>query len=306
MSSPRRLPPFSTAERPERLPLSTLGPLPSQFQIVFPAQSPHPLPSNHLTPTTARAAPYAFSVASAPTANGHSLPSIPPPQFHPEFVSWKDPSSGCQPQATATQQTSMQTVLGSRTEIPVEFAVPLGSKATRARGSYVARTRGEPVVRKARGAQVTRISVRDSTVAVSPPPQPQVIESGSEDEEQDTRFARHWTGNDRLLLLGWMSENLRNYEDFKANPKKVADKIARTVLGSRRTGEQVRRQWEQMKKKHRAATQKLRATSGEGQREDSEEWASIKMQWLDKSCPYYDAIDGVLQRYVVANRPLFL
>lgn len=302
MSSPR-LPPFSTAERPL---LPSPRPLPS-LQSPLPAQSPRPLLSNHLTPTTATAAPYAFSGASAPTANSQSLPSIPPPQFYSEFVSWKDPIGGSQSQTTTTQTSmqrrdSTQTLLGSRTEIPVEFAAQAGSKATRARGSHVVRTRGAPVVRKARGSQVTRISVRDS---VSPPPQSQIIESGSEDEEPDTRSTRHWTDDDRLLLLSWMSENLRNYEDFKVNPGKVADKIARTVLDGRRTGEAVRGQWEQMKKKHRAATQKLRAT-GEGQREDLEKWTSIKMQWLDKLCPYYDAIDDVLQRYVFANHPLFL
>jgi hypothetical protein len=40
---------------------------------------------------------------------------------------------------------------------------------------------------------------------------------------------------------------------------------------------------------------KLKAT-GEGQRSDQELWSSIRMNWLDKICPYYEAIDDILQR----------
>jgi hypothetical protein len=115
-------------------------------------------------------------------------------------------------------------------------------------------------------------------------------------ESQSQVVSRQWPDEDTLLLLDWMSENTHNYEEFKVNPGRIADRIAAQVLGGRRTGEAVRAKWEALKKKHHTATLRLRST-GEGQRKDEDKWAHIKLGWLDKMCPNYELIDDVLQRY---------
>ncbi|KAI5803241.1 hypothetical protein EDC01DRAFT_628029 [Geopyxis carbonaria] len=43
------------------------------------------------------------------------------------------------------------------------------------------------------------------------------------------------------------------------------------------------------------ARDRLQAT-GEGQRDDLDKWNSIKLQWLNKLCPQYEAIDDILRR----------
>jgi len=104
-----------------------------------------------------------------------------------------------------------------------------------------------------------------------------------------------WSENDKLRLLGYLAENLRNYEEFKVNGARVAERIAVEVLGGRRTGEAVRGQWESLKRKYHTTSLRLRST-GEGQRDDVEKWRSIKLGWLDDMCPHYELIDDILQR----------
>jgi len=76
---------------------------------------------------------------------------------------------------------------------------------------------------------------------------------------------------------------------------RVAERISREVYHGVRSGSSVKSQWEAMKKKYRMAQTKLHST-GEGQRYDHELWSSIRLNWLDKLCPYDEAIDDILQR----------
>ena len=76
---------------------------------------------------------------------------------------------------------------------------------------------------------------------------------------------------------------------------RVAEQISDEVYCGVRSGSSVKSQWEAMKKKYRIAQTKLHST-GEGQRYDHELWSSIRTNWLDKLCPYYEAIDDLLQQ----------
>jgi hypothetical protein len=159
-----------------------------------------------------------------------------------------------------------------------------------------ARTQLNPTVVRVRN--VTR--KRASTPNIHRDPNSEAVPDSMSDSLQSDDVVvvpRGWAEDDRLLLLGFLSENLRNHEGFKVNPVRVADRIATEVLSGRKTGDAVRAQWDYLKKKHNTATVRLRST-GEGQRDDMEKWSSIKLSWLDKMCPWYEEIDDILQRFV--------
>lgn len=104
-----------------------------------------------------------------------------------------------------------------------------------------------------------------------------------------------WSTNDRERLLEWLGRNLQNYEAFKTDKNRVVERISKEVYCGVRSGSSVKSQWEAIKKKYRIAQAKLHST-GEGQRYDQDLWSSIRTNWLDKLCPYYEAIDDILQR----------
>jgi len=104
-----------------------------------------------------------------------------------------------------------------------------------------------------------------------------------------------WSTSDRENLLEWFGRNLHNYQSFKTDKNRIADRISQEVYSGIRSGSSVKSQWEAIKKKYRIAQTKLNST-GEGQRYDSELWCSIRTNWLDKLCPYYEALDDILHR----------
>ncbi|KAH0603954.1 uncharacterized protein H6S33_006985 [Morchella sextelata] len=120
----------------------------------------------------------------------------------------------------------------------------------------------------------------------------------------DTLRSGKWEQEERDLLLEWLGRNLANYEGFKMHVKSTCMKISVEVFQGSRTPEGIRGQWDLMKRKYHKAKERLNST-GEGQRDDKEKWASIKLSWLDKICPHYEQIDDILRRDRAVT-PLFV
>lgn len=104
-----------------------------------------------------------------------------------------------------------------------------------------------------------------------------------------------WTMQEREMLLDWLANNLTNIADLKTHFRSTCTKISVEVFAGARTADGIKGQWEGMKRKYQRAKERLQST-GEGQREDEEKWASIKLGWLNQLCPFYEQIDDILRR----------
>ncbi|KAI5803107.1 hypothetical protein EDC01DRAFT_627915 [Geopyxis carbonaria] len=105
----------------------------------------------------------------------------------------------------------------------------------------------------------------------------------------------NWTTEEREQLLGWLSEDLTNYELWKTKQTRIAEKLSEDLFQGVRSASAIKNQWDLMKAKYTKARERLSAT-GEGQREDEDKWTSIRKTWLDLECPYYEEMDDILRR----------
>ncbi|KAI5780790.1 hypothetical protein EDC01DRAFT_633060 [Geopyxis carbonaria] len=108
-------------------------------------------------------------------------------------------------------------------------------------------------------------------------------------------YVPNWTTEEREQLLGWLSEDLTNYELWKTKQIRIAEQLSEDLFQGVRSASAIKNQWDLMKAKYTKAKERLSAT-GEGQREDEDKWTSIRKTWLDHECPYYEEMDDILRR----------
>lgn len=114
-----------------------------------------------------------------------------------------------------------------------------------------------------------------------------------------TTTSTRWTNEDIELLIDWFSSDLRNFELYKSKAKDALLKISKDVFGGRHSASAIKRNWDNMKEKHRQARVKLGST-GEGElgdsKADQDKSESIQSEWLNKLWPYFEELDDVLIR----------
>jgi hypothetical protein len=123
----------------------------------------------------------------------------------------------------------------------------------------------------------------------------------NEDKPEPGRGGKRWTQEEKELLIEWFGQDPVNLELFKTKPVTTSEKIAQDVFHGARTGPAIIAQWDLMKAKHKECVERLEGT-GEGARnlqeiqDDEDEWADVRLKWLDDQCPYFDMMDEVLGR----------
>jgi hypothetical protein len=155
---------------------------------------------------------------------------------------------------------------------------------------------------KAASANAAKATLKATPKANKRKPAMTPVISVSDDEIEDDELevsSSRWTQEEKEELLNFLSENLKNYEFWKTQQKKCAEKITCEVFAGRHMPSGIINQWKVLKDSYVAARNRMKAT-GEGEVEDIEEMVPNKLSWLIKTCPLYEKIDDVLKRLVLS------
>ncbi|KAI5817985.1 hypothetical protein BZA77DRAFT_343119 [Pyronema omphalodes] len=143
-------------------------------------------------------------------------------------------------------------------------------------------------------------ATRNSTPSIS---SPQTVIATPDDPVTDSPLPEHqdrisqwtWTRQEKEKILTWLNDSPENYQAWKRNQEKTADKLSGILFNGFRSGLAIRGQWIAMVENYKNTKMEMMETA-DAVLESEEDIDPEKSVWLEQTCPLYWRIHEIVKR----------